>query len=681
MIHNSIGSGRRILTFPAVHPCEATSSTTLLNSLIDLSENICSFLSKFFPSNSRNARETIRQIRNLSLVLVELRDVGSDLPGSIILCLSELHLIFQKARYLLEDCTREGARLWMLMKSDRVASEFRGLVRAIATALDVLQLESVAGVSSEVKELVQLEIKQARKGRFEVDPDDKRFMGDVLWILHQLEDSIIPDKDTLKQVLDYLGIRRWSECNKEIKFLDAEIAIECSNVEKRGKVSLLSGLTGLLSYSRCVLFDSVDSPKLNEKGKAQMLNGLDPDDFRCPITLEYMKDPVTIETGHTYDRSSILKWFRAGNRTCPKTGERLTTTELVPNLVLKELIQQYGAENGIPMAESAHKNRDIKRTVVAGSLAAEGAFRLASNFLASRLVDGDDIERIKSAYEVRLLAKASIFNMSCLTEAGVIPPLLKLLLSSDALAQENAIAALLNLSKHTETKAIIVDNGGLDLIVEVLKKGPKVESRQHAAATLFYIASIEEYRKVIGEIPDAIPALVELIKEGNDRCKRNAIVALFGLLMHSDNHWRVLAAGAVPLLLNLLTSAGREDLITDSLAVLATLAEKLDGAIAIVHFQPLPIIGVLDSSSSRTGKEYCVSLLLALCLKGGPSVVATLVKSPTLMGSLYSILSEGTSRASKKASALINILHEFCEKTSSSSMRPPLPREQFIHAW
>ncbi|KAE9621730.1 putative aminoacyltransferase, E1 ubiquitin-activating enzyme [Lupinus albus] len=31
--------------------------------------------------------------------------------------------------------------------------------------------------------------------------------------------------------------------------------------------------------------------------------------FLCPISLEIMKDPVTISTGITYDRESIEKWL------------------------------------------------------------------------------------------------------------------------------------------------------------------------------------------------------------------------------------------------------------------------------------------------------------------------------------------------------------------------------------
>ncbi|XWS34824.1 hypothetical protein CRYUN_Cryun21dG0070400 [Craigia yunnanensis] len=684
MIQKSNGSSRRILTYPAIHPCDSISPVTLLNSLIDLGRDICSYRSKFFSSNKRNTRETFRQITNLLLFLQEFGNTTLDPPDSIVLSLLEFHLTFQKFRYLLEDCTRDGARTWMLVNSDRVANQFRIVIRGMATGLDVFPLSTV-DVSNEAKELVELIIWQARKATFESDPEDKKAVKDLMRILTHFEEGTAPDPVEIKRILDHLEIHKRSNCNKEVKFLDSEVEIEFSNRENKRELELLSSLMGFMSYCRCVIFDSVDFESRHLNGQcnsSEALKGINGDDLNCPISLEMMSDPVTLSTGHTYDRCSILKWFNSGNATCPKTGEKLTSTELVPNLALKGMIQQYCAENGVLV--SSRKNRDISRTVMAGSSAGEGILKMLAGFLVNKLVNGSVKEMNKAAFEIRVLTKTSIFNRSCLVESGTVPHLLKLLSCKDSNTQENSIAALLNLSKHSKSKGVTMENEGLDLIVHVLRKGLKIEAQQHAAATLFYLASVEENRILIGENPEAISGLVELVKNGNDRCKRNALVTIFGLLVHPGNHWRVLAAGVVPLLLNLLKDSEREDLVTDSLAVLAILAEKVDGTVANLRRGALQLlVGILNTSTSRTGKEYCVSLLLALCVNGGLDVVARLVKSPSLMGSLYSQLSEGTSRASKKASAIIRILHQFYEKSSSASETPVLrlPRERFVHVW
>ncbi|KAL5552909.1 hypothetical protein UlMin_040310 [Ulmus minor] len=684
MIKQQSVSSRRILNFPAVHPCTAIAPVTLLRSLIALANEICGYRSKFFASNNRNARESIRQIGVLLVFLEEIQESESELQESVVPSFSGLHLAFQKVLYLLEDCTREGARLWMLMKSERVANQFQVLHRSIATALDILPLGLIE-VPVDLRDHVELVMRQARKSRFDFDLDDKQIIGVLKSVLNALKIGVVPDRDLLKLVIDYLRIRRWSTCNKEVKFLESEMEFEILQEDKKTELETLRSLMGFICYCRCVLFDIVDgeaSRQSEGKSSSEMLVGLNPDDLRCPISLEIMVDPLTISSGHTYDRFSIMKWFGAGNSTCPKTGEKLTNTEMVPNLALRRLIQVYCYENCIPFVESGHRNRHATRAVLAGSLAAENAMKMVTNFLVGMLESGTEKEKNKAVYETRLLSKTSIFNRSCLVEAGVVPPLLKLLLSTDSWMQENASASLLNLSKNSESKALIVNNGGLEFIVDVLKKGQGLEASQHAAGVLFYIASIEEYRKLIGENPEVIPALMKLIKGEANRGKKNALVAIFGLLAHPQNHSRVLASGIVPILVNLLESSDAEDIITDSLAVLATLAESSDGTTAILRNGALDsIMEILSSSTSKAGKEYCSALLLALCRNGGTNVVALLVKSPSLMGSLYSQISEGTPRASKKASTLIRILQEFVEIRSSGLKAPVLPQERFVNVW
>lgn len=686
MTNNSDVFTRRILNFPAIRPCESVSFSSLLSSLISLIRTICEYKSKTFFVDRKNATNAIRLIENLLTFLEEIPNgISTNIEDSAILSLSELHFTLQKVQYLMEDCTRDYARLWMLMQSEVASDEFRVLIRAIGVALDVLPLEEME-VDHEVKELVEFVRDQALRMKLEAEVNDQRILRKVYWILDHFEGGIHPESSDLGRVLEYLGINCWSECNREIKFLEGEINLEWQT-EKKRQISSLSSLMGFMIYCRSTLFEVVDrattSSRTDDVSHREIIKCLSADDFRCPITLEIMSDPVTIATGQTYDRSSILKWFRAGNRTCPKTGERLLYTDLVPNSALKQLIREFCSENGIPFADSvAPRSHEGSKTVVAGSKAAQRAVKLLANVLVGRLVDSKNQEQNKAAFESRLLTKTSIFYRSCLVEAGAIPPLLNLLFSNDPSLQENAMASLLNLSKLSESRRIIVDNGGLISILTVLKEGLKLEARQHAAATFFYLASLEDYRVLIGEIPDAIPSLVELIRHGTNRGKKNALVTIFGLLICPDNHWRVLAAGLVPLLVDLLRSCGSEGLVTDSLAVLATLAEKPDGTAALLPSGALPIIiEVLGSSNSMAAREYCVSLLLSFCVHGGADAVHVLLKNPSLMGALYSQLTEGTSRTGKKASSLIKILHNFNETSSFVSSSPALPQERFIHVW
>lgn len=683
MIPKSKDFHRRIMWYPAIQSCECTAPATLLNSLINLSQTICSYRCKFFGSNKRNAIKSIRQIGILLTFFEELQDQKSEeFSDSTVLVLSELHLIFQKILYLLEDCALEGARLLMLMKSEVIANRFRVLIRSIALALEILPLDSM-DVSIDVVEYVELVTKQARRANFEIDREDEEILNEVKSILSLFDSGVVPENSQIKRVLDYIGVKSWSLCNKEVKFLDSEIEFEWSNQDKT-ELPFLSNLMGLMNYCRCMLFGAVDSEVVRHVDQCsnKMIECLNPDDFRCPISLDFMFDPVTLATGQTYDRSSIQKWFRAANLTCPNTGERLKNKELVPNLALRRIIRQYCSKNSIPFPESSKQKPNLTRTIASGSPTVEKIIGFLVNFLAKFLESGTLEEKNRAAFEIKFLSKASLFYRYCLVEVGLIPNLLKLLRSRDTLTQKNAIAAVLNLSKHSKSKKVIAENRGLEAIVDVLVTGYRVEARQFAAGALFYMASIEEYRKLIGEIPNALSGLLNLLKDEADRSKKNAMVAIYGLLMHSGNHRKVLSAGAVPLLVDLIETSDSEILISDSMEILGTLAGKPEGAASILRSGALnSIVGFLNSCSSIAGREYSVSLLVALCVNGGSEVIGVIAKNQTVISSVYSVVSEGTSRGKKKASSLIRVLQEFTELESSSSEANHLRQDRIVQAW
>jgi hypothetical protein len=62
--------------------------------------------------------------------------------------------------------------------------------------------------------------------------------------------------------------------------------------------------------------------------------------FICPITQELLREPVIAEDGHTYEKEAIQNWL-SKNQTSPLTRKQISPTKLIPNLVLKQLIEQW----------------------------------------------------------------------------------------------------------------------------------------------------------------------------------------------------------------------------------------------------------------------------------------------------------------------------------------------------
>ena len=64
------------------------------------------------------------------------------------------------------------------------------------------------------------------------------------------------------------------------------------------------------------------------------------ENFICPITLAVMKEPVICSDAHTYERSAIEKWLST-NSCSPITRQIITNNILIPNIVLRNIIQEY----------------------------------------------------------------------------------------------------------------------------------------------------------------------------------------------------------------------------------------------------------------------------------------------------------------------------------------------------
>lgn len=64
----------------------------------------------------------------------------------------------------------------------------------------------------------------------------------------------------------------------------------------------------------------------------------------CPLTQAVMRDPVCATDGSTYDRSAVERLMRHAGRLpaiSPMTAKAFPSKQLVPNIVLKQLIDKH----------------------------------------------------------------------------------------------------------------------------------------------------------------------------------------------------------------------------------------------------------------------------------------------------------------------------------------------------
>lgn len=80
-----------------------------------------------------------------------------------------------------------------------------------------------------------------------------------------------------------------------------------------------------------------------------------PPELVCPITGCVFRDPVTLPSGHTYERAAIVEWFARGGTTCPLTRQAVDPAQLAPNPRAKMAASVYWprASPGLSKLESS----------------------------------------------------------------------------------------------------------------------------------------------------------------------------------------------------------------------------------------------------------------------------------------------------------------------------------------
>ena len=650
------------------------SDVALVQTLVTVVNELVSCFSKrSFFFQRKNTRSLIRKVEVFQLLLDYLNDSGSCLPPTALLCLKELYLLLYRSKILLDYCA-QSSKLWLLLQNHSISGHFHDLNQEISTLLDVFHVKDV-DLSKDVREQLELLLIQSRRARLFIDMEDDALRIRFFSFLDEFENGRIPDSAELRSFyVGKLHILDAASCRTEIEALEEQIVNHEGDIEPT--ISVLKGLVAMTRYCRFLLFGFEEDELDFENGsqKKNLKKGLItqeiaetfltvPKDFCCPISLDLMRDPVIISTGQTYDRSSISRWMDEGHTSCPKTGQTLAHTRLVPNRALRNLIVQWCSAHGIPLDPPEAMDSMVETFASAcPTKASLEANRATANLLIQQLANGSQSGKTIAAREIRMLAKTGRENRAFLAEAGAIPYLRKLLLSPNSIAQENSVTALLNLSIYDKNKSRIMEETGcLKSIVDVLRFGHTTEARENAAATLFSLSAVHDYKKIIADEAGAIEALAGLLQDGTPRGKKDAVTALFNLSTHTENCVRMIEAGAVTALVEAL---GNECVAEEAAGALALIVRQPYGAKAVVNQEEAVagLIGMMRCGTPR-GKENAVAALLELCRSGGSAATEMVFKAPALAGLLQTLLFTGTKRARRKAASLARVFQR-CENAS-----------------
>ncbi|CAN4083895.1 unnamed protein product [Withania somnifera] len=353
-----------------------------------------------------------------------------------------------------------------------------------------------------------------------------------------------------------------------------------------------------------------------------------PDDFRCPISLEIMSDPVILSSGHTFDRSSIQRWVDSGHRTCPVTKLPISDpVSLIPNHALRSLISKYTLVS-LPKPQSYPDPQSLVQTLIASS----------SSRLESKIISLDQLSK---------LSKRDSAIRRKLTESGAVSTVLNCVNSGGL--QEKALHLLLNLSLDDDNKVGLVAEGVVGKVVTALRRGTG-DSRAVAATVLTSLAVVEVNKATIGAYPDAILGLISLLWGGNGRERKEAATALYTLCSFPDNRVRAVENRAVPILIQNANSG-----LERAVEVLGLLAKCKEGRQEMAKFGGLldVLIKFLKNGSSRA-VQYALLTISLLC--SCSERMRMLVLREGVFEICVGLLEDDNEKVRRNANSLIQVL-------------------------
>nr|XP_043615265.1 U-box domain-containing protein 14-like [Erigeron canadensis] len=583
----------------------------------------------------------VRRVKLLSPLFEELKDSDQKFCDDDLQGFKSLKVSLDLALELLIS-VNEGSKTFQALQIDKTIDKFHAVTTHIEEALCKINYNKL-DIPEEVQEQIQLVHLQFKRAKGQKEFIDVQLQKD----LAMLKKGVEPEPEVVKRLSEKLHLTSINDLRKESLAIHDMVILTGGDLENCFE-TMSFVLKKINDFVMLRNPENDGSESDREKGFLRHRSPIIPDDFRCPISLELMKDPVIVSTGQTYERSCIQKWLDAGHKTCPKTQQTLLHTALTPNYVLKSLIALWCDSNGIDLPRSQGNSKNIK----AGRTGSE-CDQTAINALLEKLTNGNLGDQRAAAGELRLLAKRNSDNRICIAETGAIPILVELLSSRDSRTQEHAVTALLNLSIHEANKGIIVSVGAIPEIVDVLKNG-SMEARENAAATLFSLSVVDENKVAIGAA-GAIPPLIDLLQEGTPRGKKDAATAIFNLCIYQGNKVRAVRAGIVTPLMRLVKDAS-SGMMDEALAILAIIAGHYEGKVAIGQANPIPVLVEVVRTGSPRNRENGIAILWCVCAND-----ISFLKIMKVVGGeevLKELCENGTDRAKRKAGSLMELLEQ-----------------------
>lgn len=383
-----------------------------------------------------------------------------------------------------------------------------------------------------------------------------------------------------------------------------------------------------------------------------------PSFFKCPISLDVMRSPVSLCTGVTYDRASIQRWLDGGNNTCPATMQLLKTKDFVPNLTLQRLINIW--------SDSIGRRHNGDSPVLNPPSGREVPTKEEVNVLLERLMSLENLMKI-----VRFV-KDSDSNREFLSKKMEFVPMLVDIIRTKKTKIELVIMAIrildsIKVDRERLSNLMLANDGGdcLTAILLAIQRG-NLESKIESVRVLDWISFDAKSKLMIAERDGVLTEMMKSISitESSDPSLIEASLSFLITISKSKRvRSKLIAAKAITKIKDiLLTETLTNVAVTEkSLKLLETLSSKREGRLEICGDDNGRCVeGVVKKllKVSTTATEHAVTILWCLCyvFREDKTVEETVERSNGVTKLLVVIQSNCSAMVRQMAKDLIKVL-------------------------
>ncbi|CAA2992879.1 E3 ubiquitin- ligase PUB23-like [Olea europaea subsp. europaea] len=390
-----------------------------------------------------------------------------------------------------------------------------------------------------------------------------------------------------------------------------------------------------------------------------------PSYFLCPISMQLMKDPVTVSTGISYDRENIERWlFSFKNTTCPVTNQQVLDTDLTPNHTLRRLIQawctlnsSYGIER-IPTPKAAVDKSYIIKLLDEGKKSPQA--------------------QINCLQRLRSIAQSNNSSRRQLEAAGAVEYLASII-KKDALDcdQDSDISKAsdeaLNILYHLEISDSVLrkilgddDDQFLEGLLHVLKCG-NYQSRAQAITMLKSALNVVDPVQVIGVKPEFFIEIVQIFHDKiSQQVSKAALKLLVELCPWGRNRVKAVESGLVSTLIELLLATSERRACELILTVLDQLCGCAEGRAELLkHGAGLAIVSKKILRASHVATDKAVRIISSISKFSANSRVLQEMLQVGVVTKLCLVLQVGSSQKTKERTKEILMQHSRVWKKSS----------------